>query len=378
MTGKARNIGVIAGDLNGITVTDATLSLYTEIKPVLSRRLNHISVPYNVDYFLEHNITELGEKELNYLKTFDQLFLGAIGDPIRMKPGVIENGLLLRIRQAFNQYVNRRPIILPKGVDSPIVGKDHNHINFEICRENTEGLYVNRGAIYNQGTDEEYAIQEMHISYKALTQLTEYAVNLARERKRFDVPKVTFVFKKNVLTKAAPIWDRVEEESRERYPDIKFDYSHVDIFAMNMIDRPEIFDVIVTENLFGDIVTDLGAKLQGGIGTGVSGNINPTGIYPSMFEPLHGTAPDKWYKRDDSGLLIPGSFDPGLTQLIKPEATFRAYAMMLETMGELTAARIVEEAALNNMRHERYKEMRLDELTENAQNYVRHEVSKLK
>jgi 3-isopropylmalate dehydrogenase len=372
MSKHSHLVGVIPGDLNGTTVTKATLDLYPHLEPILSKPINHMHVGYNVDYFLKEDITELRDKELARLASYDQIFLGAIGDPTKLKPGVIEVGLLLKVRQELEQSVNLRPVVLPEGVDSPIVGKDHRHINFEICRENSEGLYVADGKHANVGQDDEYAEQIMRCSYQGVKRLAEFALGRARARKRFDRPRLHFVFKNNVLTYAAEPWKRVENEMREANPDADIRYMHIDNFMMQMITKPEQFDVVVTENMFGDISTDLGAVLQGGIGTAVSGNINLNGHFPSMFEPIHGTAPDKWYDTDEkTGEYIPGSYNPDLVQTVKPEAAFMSYAMMLEHMGETRAAKLVHEAALNNIRDPRYGTKHLDVLVEQARDYIK-------
>ncbi len=370
MDNAYHNVGVIKGDLNGVTVTDATLKLSETASPLLTKPIKHEFLPYNADYFLEHGITELGQKELARLKGFDQIFLGAIGDPTKIAPGILELGILLKVRQEFDQYVNLRPVTLPEGVPSVLVGKDYNDIDFEICRENSEGLYVGIGRVENEGTDDEVGIQEMHCSYRGVKRLAEFALQRAYARKKGDKPTLHFIFKKNVLTYAAQPWNRVEKEFREQYEDVDIRYMHVDNFAMQMLVNPAQFDVILTENMFGDITSDEGSELQGGIGSAVSGNINPTGKFPSMFEPIHGTAPDKWYELDDNGEPIPGTFVPEKVQLVKPEAAFLSYAMMLEQMDETKASEAIKAAALLNLRDPDYKTKTLDELVEQACNSV--------
>jgi len=368
--GEFHNIAVIPGDLNGVTVTDATIKVVDEMKHLMKKPIKHTRFNYNADYFLKNNLKELGEKELGELKKFDQIFLGAIGDPVKIKPGVLEVGILLKIRQAFDQYVNLRPVVLPEGVSSPIVGKGSKEINFEICRENSEGLYVDAGWIEKKGTDEEVGYQVMRCSYKAIKRLAEFAIDRAKLRKRFAKPLIHFVFKTNVLTYAGSPWQKAFDEYKKR-EDIEVRYMHIDNFIMQMILRPEQFDVVVTENMFGDIATDAGAVLQGGIGSAVSGNINPTGSFPSMFEPIHGTAPDKWYEVNAKGELVPGTFVPEKVQLMKPEAAFFSYSMMLETMGEAKAASVLKEAALANIRSNGYAQKKLDVLIAEAISFVK-------
>ena len=298
-------------------------------------------------------------------------FWGAVGDPTKIKPGVLEVGTLLGIRQAFNQYVNLRPIVLPEGVQSPLRDKDHRHINFEIYRENSEGLYVGEGTVGEVGTDGEYGEQVMRCTYRGVKRLADFALDRVRSRGRFEKPRLHFVFKNNILTDAAVPWKRVEDEVREQNPDVDVRYMHVDNFMMQMLTAPEQFDGVMTENMFGDIATDAGAVLQGGIGTAVSGNINPTGEFPSMFEPIHGTAPDKWYDTNPAtGEYIPGTKRDDLIQTVRPEAAFFSYAMMLDQLGEARAASLVRGAALSNIKYPGYSGMGLDDLTERARRTI--------
>ncbi|OVE75035.1 hypothetical protein BVX95_00435 [archaeon D22] len=359
----AHEIAVIPGDLNGITVTEATLKIVEALGPKLKKEINHTTFKYDAEYFIENNITELGDKELGELKKYDQIFLGAIGNPNVIKPGILEIGILLKIRQAFDQYVNLRPIALPEGVPSVIVGKGSDEINFEICRENSEGLYVDEGHVENEGTDEEVAYQVMRCSYRGVKRLAEYAKERAKLRNKKGGPKVHFVFKTNVLLHASSPWNRVMKELKEE-GEVQVEYMHVDNFGMQMIIRPEQFDVVITENMFGDIMTDIGAVIQGGIGTAVSGNINPTGEFPGMFEPLHGTAPDRWFNEK-------GEKDEELIQTVKCEAATLSYSMMLEQIGEVEAAALLKEAALNNIRNPNYKTMKLNDLVDAAINYIK-------
>lgn len=371
MEKEFHNIAVIPGDLNGITVTDAVLKIAEAVKDKLTKPIKFSEFNYNADYFLEHNLKELREEELNELKKHDQIFLGAIGDPTKIKPGILEIGILLKLRQAFNQYVNLRPVVLPEGVKSILVGKTSEDINLEICRENSEGLYVDEGEVLNEGTDEEVGKQVMRCSYKGVKRLAEFALERAKARKRFEKPRLHFVFKSNVLTYAAVPWTRVENEFREKYPEVDIRYMHIDNFLMQLLLNPKQFDVVITENMFGDISTDAGAILQGGIGSAVSGNINPTGEFPSMFEPIHGTAPDRWYDIDENGQYIPNTKNLEKIQTVKPEAAFLSFGMMLEQMNESKAAEAVKEAALTNIRDPEYQEKTIDQLTEQASKFIK-------
>ena len=374
MAKEYHNIALIPGDLNGITVTDAAVKLSGAASHLLSILIRHTRLLYNADYFVKEGIKELREQELAELKKYDAIFEGAIGDPTKLKPGIIEIGLLLKVRQAFDQYVNLRPVVLAEGIESPLRHKDHRHINFEICRENTEGLYVTdpENRVENAGTDDEVGINIMKCTYRGVKRLAEYAAERAmiKGKEKGRRPRLHFAFKNNVLTCAGSPWNRVYQEFLEKRKELDIGYIHIDSFVMQMITSPEQFDVIATENMFGDITTDLGAVLGGGIGAGVSGNIDPLRRFPSMFEPLHGSAPDKWYTTLAPGKYEPGTFHPELVQLIKPEAAFMSYAMMLEHLGEVKAAEAMKVAALANLRNPRYKEMKLDELVDNAFRFV--------
>ena len=362
MSNNYHNIAIIPGDLNGITVTQAALSLSEAVSSKLSKPIKHTELPYNADYFLSKDIKELGEKELEELRQYNQIFLGAVGDPNKIRPGLLEVGILLKVRQEFDQYVNLRPVILPEGVPSILVGKTFRDINIEICRENSEGLYVGIGWVEHKDKPEEAAYQIMKCTYKGVKRLAEFAEQRAFARKKSDKPTLHFVFKTNVLTYAAVPWQRVFEEYAKR-KDINVKYMHVDAFGAQMLKNPAQFDVVLIENMFGDIMTDIGAELQGGMGTAASGNINPTKQYPSMFEPVHGTAPDRWYGSD-------GKRDASLVQTVRPEAAFLSYAMMLEQMGETKAAEAIKAAALENIRDPHYNLKKLDELVDQACKFV--------
>lgn len=372
MDNKEHNIAVIPGDLNGITVTVATLKVVDNMKHLLNKPIKHTQFDYNAEYFLKNNLKELGDKELNELKKYDQIYLGAIGDPVKIKPGVLEIGILLKLRQAFDQYVNLRPVVLPEGIESILKGKTAKDINFEICRENSEGLYVDAGWIEKKGTEDEAGYQIMKCTYKGIKRLTEYAIERGKLRKKGPKPIIHFVFKTNVLVYAGSAWQKVFDEYKTR-TDIECRYMHIDNFLMQMLLRPEQFDIVITENMFGDIATDAGAILQGGIGSAVSGNINPTGTFPSMFEPIHGTAPDKWYRVDEKGNYVPGTFLPEKVQEVKAEAAFLSYSMMFEQMGEMKAASVLREAALHNIRLPEYKTMKLDALVNEAIKFVKEQ-----
>ncbi len=267
----------------------------------------------------------LPEDAVETLQKFDAILLGAIGHP-DVKPGILEKGILLNLRFALDQYINLRPVKLYKGVETPLANKGPEDIDFVVVRENTEGLYVGSGGFMKKGTPDEIAVQESVNTRKGVERCLRFAFELARKRKKTNT--VTLCGKTNVLTFAWDLWERSFHEIGESdYPDIKRDYAHVDATCMWMVKNPEWFDVIVTDNMFGDIITDLGAVIQGGMGIAAGGNLNPEGV--SMYEPIGGSAP----KYTGTGK-------------INPMASIFSVQMMLDQMDETEAADIVEKACI--------------------------------
>jgi 3-isopropylmalate dehydrogenase len=228
----------------------------------------------------------LTDADLSSLKKHQAILLGAIGDP-RVPAGVLERGLLLKIRFAFDHFVNLRPSKLYPGVSSVLAGNPK--IDFIVVREGTEGLYVGNGGSVKTGTDQELANEVSVNTAHGVKRVVEFAFDLASKRERRHV---TLVHKTNVLVHAGKLWSRIVAEVSQKYPNVTHDYMHIDAATIHMVNSPEKFDVIVTDNLFGDILTDLAAAVSGGIGLSASANLNPTGAFPSMFEPVHGSAPD--------------------------------------------------------------------------------------
>ena len=270
----------------------------------------------------------LSDSTLKDLAKADAIYLGAIGHP-DVKPGILEKGLLLKLRFSLDQYINLRPVKLYEGVDTPIKNKGPEDIDFVVIRENTEGLYSGAGGCLKRGTSDEVAIQESINTRKGVERCIRYAFEYCR--KRGKKKKLTLCGKTNVLTFAFDLWERTFYEVAEEYPDIQTDYAHVDAICMWMVKNPEWFDVIVTDNMFGDIITDLAAMIQGGMGIAAGGNINPDGV--SMFEPIGGSAPKYTGK-----------------QIINPVAAISAVQLMLSTLGELQAATLVEDAVIRVLR----------------------------
>ena len=264
------------------------------------------------------------------LRGFDAILLGAVGHP-EVKPGILEKGILLKLRFDLDQYINLRPVRLYPGVDCPIKGKGPEQIDYAVVRENTGDVYTGVGGVTQKGTANEIAMQVMVYNRFQVDRCLRYAFEYARRhgkkaRGKGEANTLALCGKTNVLTYVYDLWERAFHEMGERhYPDVRREYYHVDATCMWMIKNPEWFDVIVTGNMFGDIITDLAAITQGGMGIAAGGNINPEGV--SMFEPIGGSAP----KYTGQGV-------------INPLAAICAMQMMLETLGEDKAAAKVEEA----------------------------------
>ncbi len=256
----------------------------------------------------------------------DVILLGAVGDP-SVPSGVLERGLLLKLRFAFDHYINLRPTRLYPGVASPLANP--GDVDFVVVREGTEGPYIGAGGVLAFGTENEIATEESINTRRGAERAIRYAFETAMKRPR---KKVTLVHKNNVLTRAGNLWTRAFNEVAAEYPSIATDYIHVDAAAMFFVTQPHRFDVVVTDNLFGDIITDIAAAISGGIGLAASGNINPTGKFPSMFEPIHGSAPD-----------IAGK------QLADPTATISSVGMMLAHLGHVDAAAEIAAAVTKDL-----------------------------
>jgi len=274
----------------------------------------------------------LPDSIINELRQHDAIYLGAIGHP-EVKPGILEKGILLRLRFELDQYINLRPVKLYEGVDTPLKNKGPKDIDFIVVRENTEGLYAGAGGVLKKGTKDEIATQESINTRKGVERCIRFAFQYTQKRNKSK--KLTLCGKTNVLTYAFDLWERTFYEIAKEYPDISTDYAHVDATCMWMVKNPEWFDVIVTDNMFGDIITDLGAIIQGGLGIAAGGNINPEGV--SMFEPMGGSAPKYTGKN-----------------MINPLAAILAGAMMLEFLDQQAAADSIEiavqKALKNNVR----------------------------
>ncbi|MCL5105309.1 MAG: 3-isopropylmalate dehydrogenase [Armatimonadetes bacterium] len=314
-------IAVIGGDGTGPEVVKEGLKVLEAASRKVGFKYQTVDFDYGGDRYIRTGEV-LPESAPDELRKFDAIYLGAIGHP-DVKPGILEKGILLALRFALDQYINLRPVKLYPGVETPLKDKGPDDVNYVVVRENTEGLYTGAGGVLRKNTPNEVAVQESINTRMGVERCIRYAFEYCRKRSKDK--KLTLVGKTNVLTYAFDLWERAFYDVAKEYPDIKPDYAHVDATTMWMVKNPEWFDVIVTDNMFGDIITDLGAMTQGGMGVAAGGNINPKGV--SMFEPIGGSAPKY------TGMNI-----------INPLAAIGAAQMMLETLGEQKAADIVDQA----------------------------------
>ncbi|HCQ01684.1 MAG TPA: 3-isopropylmalate dehydrogenase [Candidatus Latescibacteria bacterium] len=318
------NIAVIPGDGTGPEVVREGLKVLRAVSEKFGFEYELTEYDFGGDRYLRTGDI-LPKEALEELRHYDAIYLGAIGHP-DCPPGLLEKGILLTIRFELDLYINLRPVKLYPGVDCPLKDKGPEDIDFVVVRENTEDLYVGVGGVYKKGTPDEIAIQESINTRKGVERCVRYAFNVARERNKQN--KVTLCAKTNVLTYAHDLWERVFYEVAEEYEDITADYAHVDATCMWMVKNPEWFDVIVTTNMFGDIITDLGAMIQGGMGIAAGGNINPDGV--SMFEPIGGSAP-KYTNQN----------------VINPIAAIASCQLMLDHLDEKEASQAVEKAIIH-------------------------------
>ena len=316
-------IAVIPGDGTGPEVIREGLKVLEAVAEKFNFKYDLINYDLGGQRYLKTGET-LPDSVLEELKKCSAIYLGAIGHP-EVKPGILERGILLKLRFGLDQYINLRPVRLYNEKFCPLKDKNPEDIDFVVVRENTEGLYKGMGEFQNKGTKDEVAIQVSHNTKKGIQRCIRYAFQYCQKRNKNK--KVTLCGKTNVLTYAWDLWERTFYEVAKEYPDIQTDYAHVDATCMWMVKNPEWFDVIVTDNMFGDIITDLGAMIQGGMGIAAGGNINPEGV--SMFEPIGGSAPKYTGKN-----------------VINPLAAICALGMMLENLGEEEGALAVEDAAI--------------------------------
>ncbi len=325
MTKKMYNIAVLPGDGTGPEVVNEGVKVLKATSNKFGIKFNFEWFDFGGDRYLRTGEV-LPDSAVEELRKFDAIFLGAIGHP-EVKPGILEKGILLKLRFDLDQYINLRPVKLYPGVPTPLKDKGPEHIDYVVVRENVGGLYTGIGGFTMKGTKDEVAVQSMVYNRMQVERCLRYAFEYTRKRARRNT--LALCGKTNVLTYVYDLWERAFHEIGEKdYPDIRREYYHVDATCMWMIKNPEWFDVIVTGNMFGDIITDLGAITQGGMGIAAGGNINPNGV--SMFEPIGGSAPKYTGKN-----------------IINPLASICCGIMMLEHLDENEAAQAIEKSVMN-------------------------------
>ncbi|MBN2453093.1 MAG: 3-isopropylmalate dehydrogenase [Candidatus Omnitrophica bacterium] len=323
MKRREYKIAVIPGDGTGPEVIAEALKVMKAASGKFGFKYTEEIFDYGGERYIKTGKT-IDDKELENLKKFSAILLGAIGHP-DVKPGILEQGILLKTRFGLDQYINLRPVRLYDSRFCPLRDKKPQDVDFVVVRENSEGLYKGMGEFQKKGTKDEVAIQISYNTRKGVERCLRYAFEFTRKRGRRK--KLTLCGKTNVLTYAWDLWQRTFDELKKEYADITTDYAHVDATTMWFVKNPEWFDVIVTDNMFGDIITDLGAMIQGGMGIAAGGNINPNGV--SMFEPIGGSAPKYTGKH-----------------VINPLAAICAAGMMLDTLGEAAAAKAIEDSVI--------------------------------
>lgn len=334
MSKKTYNVAVIPGDGTGPEVVAEGIKVITAASAKFGFGLEFTKFDFGAERYLRTREI-LPDSAIEEFRKFDTIFLGAIGHP-DVKPGILEMGILLKIRFELDQYINLRPVRLYPNIETPLKDKGPEHIDFVVIRENTGGIYTGHGGATRVGTQDEIATQLMVYDRRTVDRCLKYAFELKKKRNAKD-PKyaekpITLIHKRNVLMHCGDLWYRAfEEMGSKQYPELKRNYNHVDAANMWFVKNPEWFDVAVTENLFGDIITDLGAMIQGGLGVASGGNINPEGV--SMFEPMGGSAP----KYTGQGV-------------INPMAAIGAAMMMLDTLGETKAAQAIEISMIEAMK----------------------------
>jgi tartrate dehydrogenase/decarboxylase/D-malate dehydrogenase len=326
------HIAVIAGDGIGQEVMPEGMKVLRTLQEIVpGLHLEFEEFPWGSDYYLQHGVM-MPESALKTLAEFDAIYFGAVGDPQRVPDHITLNGLILPIRKSFQQYACIRPVKLLPGAPCPLVGKTPNDIDFVVVRENTEGEYADAGGWVHRGTPHELAMQTAVFTRVGCERIMRFAFELAR--KRNQKKRVTSVTKSNAQKFGMVFWDAIFNEVAADYPDITTNTNLVDAAAMNFIRQPHTFDVVVASNLFADILTDLGAVIIGGMGFAPSANLNPERTYPSMFESVHGSAPD-----------IKGR------GIANPLATVWAGQLMLDFLGEQEAAERLLQALASHVQN---------------------------
>lgn len=324
---RTYRVAVIPGDGIGREVIPEGVRVLRAAARRFRFSVDTVEFPWGCGYYLQHGVM-MPSDGLEQLRAFDAILLGAVGDP-RVPDHVSLWGLLLRIRKGFDLYVNLRPVRLLEGVPGPLAGRGPADVDMVFVRENTEGEYAGVGGRVAEGTPDEVALQTAVYTRRGTERVLRYAFELAQRRRR----RLASVTKSNALQYTAVLWDEVTERVARDYPEVEVWRLHVDAAAYHMVLNPQRFDVVVGSNLYADILTDLGAALQGSLGLAASANLDPTRRFPSLFEPVHGSAPD-----------IAGR------GVANPLATFWSVSLMLDHLGEAEASAAVFDAVCRVVR----------------------------
>ncbi len=335
MSGSYR-VGVLPGDGTGPEVVREGLRVLEAVRAAEGFEVELVPFDLGGERYLRTGEV-LPDEDLERLRGMDAIYLGAVGHP-EVRPGILERELLLRLRFELDQYVNLRPVVRYPGVPTLVPSHGESDVDMVVVRENSEGLYSGAGGFHRRGTPHEVAVQESINTRHGVERIVRYAFELAMkpERRR----KLTLVHKTNVLTFAGDLYQRVVDELAAEYRDVRIDYVHVDAACIYFLDQPSRFDVIVTDNMFGDIITDLGAMIQGGMGIAAGANINPTGV--SMFEPIGGTAPSETGKGTINPLAAIGALEMLLDSISEPSAARRVGAGIRLACSKMTSMRAGE------------------------------------
>ncbi|MFT5525998.1 MAG: 3-isopropylmalate dehydrogenase [Pirellulaceae bacterium] len=340
MTDKnAMKLAVIGGDGTGPEVTAEALKVLDAISKLEGFAYTTTDFDFGGERYLRTGET-LPAGAVEELKAFDAIFLGAVGHP-DVAPGILEKGLLLELRFQLDQYINLRPVKLYPGVETPLAGKTPADIDFVVVRENTEDLYCGVGGFMKKHTPDEVATQTAIYSRKGCERAIRWAFEFTQKRNNPKGKRLTLVAKTNVLTYGHDLWWRAFEETAKDYPDVEMDYNHVDACCMWMVKNPEYYDVIVTTNMFGDIITDLGAMIQGGMGVAAGGNINPDKGGTSMFEPMGGSAP----KYTGQNVINPIAAIGAMGMLLEHTGQEKAGLRILDAIQVVTGTKMESQAA---------------------------------
>ena len=332
-------IAVIGGDGTGPEVTQEAIKVLDAVSKLEGFTYETTDFDFGGERYLKTGDI-LPEGAVDQLRQHDAIYLGAVGHP-DVPPGVLEKGLLLELRFQLDQYINLRPVKLYPGVETPLACKTPEDIDFVVVRENTEDMYAGIGGFLKKGTADEVASQTAVYTRKGCERCLRWAFEFTQKRNNPKGKRLTLVAKTNVLTFGHDLWWRTYQEVAKDYPDVEADYNHVDACCMWMVKNPEYYDVIVTTNMFGDIITDLGAMIQGGMGVAAGGNINPDAGGTSMFEPMGGSAP----KYTGQNVINPIAAISAMAMLLEQTGQPEAGARVLRAVEHVTGTKMESQAA---------------------------------